>query len=187
MRRRLVHTTLVALAAAVACIGAVHAQSPAPPPAPTAVMSAAECEVWARELGFARAVAGHDAAAFAAHVDEHAAFGTGSPVPTRGRDAIVRDWARIIEGDGMRLSWYPTRVTISDGADVAWSSGPALFESLAPGAPHRYAISAFDSVWRRGADGVWRVLYDDGVPPKPASEAEVAAFHAGRREACPQG
>lgn len=174
------------IAAAVACAaGPLQAEIPSPPPA--ALMSPAECEVWARELGFARSVVEHDAAAFAGHVDEHAVFGAGSPVPTRGRETIVRDWARIIAGDGMRLSWYPTRVTISDAADVAWSSGPALFEHLAPDAPPRYSIGAFDSLWRRGADGEWRVLYDDGVPPRPASDAQVAAFHAGRHEICPQG
>ncbi|HEY0505007.1 MAG TPA: DUF4440 domain-containing protein [Lysobacter sp.] len=184
MTRRATVALLLAVAATP-----VAAQSP--PPLPTARMSAVECEVWARELSFAQSVADHDATAFAAHLDTHAAFGASLAEPTRGRDAIARRWAGLIDGRRVKLSWYPTRTTVaasgSDGvADVAWSSGPSLFEDTDPKAPHRYRIGAFHSVWHRGGDGAWRVLFDDGVEPRPASEAEVAAFRAGRQAACPQ-
>lgn len=160
---------------------------PAPPPAR---MTDEECRVWARELSFARSVADHDAQAFAEHLHPQAAFGTGQPQPTRGREAIAREWAGLIRGDQVTVHWYPTRTTIPAAggpADVAWSSGPSLFEHLDPAAPQRYSIGAFHSVWHRGDDGVWRVLFDDGVPGRPAGEAEVAAFHAGRVATCPQG
>lgn len=183
MTRRSITVLLLAVAVPVA------AQSP-PKPGP-ARMSAAECEVWARELSFAQSVADHDAAAFAAHLETDAAFGSGQPEPTRGRDAIARRWAGIVEGKRVKVSWYPTRTTIAGretgGVDgVAWSSGPSLFEDTDPKAPHRYRIGAFHSVWHRGADGVWRVLFDDGVEPRPAGEADVAAFRAGRLAVCPQ-
>lgn len=162
--------------------------SAAVPHEPASPHSAAECEVWARELSFARSVAEHDAAAFAAHLERHAAFGAGRAEPLRGREAIAGRWAGIVAGERVRLAWYPTRVTISAAApDIAWSSGPSLFEDLDPGARHRYRLGAFHSVWHRGADGVWRVMFDDGVDPKPVGEAEAVAFRAGRREACPQG
>lgn len=68
----------------------------APPPAPA--LSADECVVWKRELGFADALARHDAAAFAGHVAEHAVFGASNPEPERGRALIVQRWAELIEG-----------------------------------------------------------------------------------------
>ena len=49
----------------------------------------------------------------------------------------------------------------------------------------RYTLGRFHSVWRRDAAGVWRVLYDDGIDLGPATPAQVEAFHAARREACP--
>lgn len=156
------------------------------PAAPVPLHSAAECEVWARELGFAGSVAAHDAEAFAGHVAAQAAFDSGRAVPLRGRDAIVRAWAGIIEGERLKLSWYPTRVTIAGVADIAASSGPALYEAVDPGDGPRYRIGAFHSVWHREADGQWRVLFDDGIAPRPATDEEAAAFHAGRRDACPQ-
>lgn len=141
----------------------------------------------ARELDFARALAEHDAAAFAGHLHEGAAFGVKQPQPQRGREAIALAWAPLIEGKTIRLEWYPTMVVIGGEPDIAMSTGPALYEDLRPGANPRYRLGAFQSVWKRGEDGVWRVLFDDGLRPQPADEAAAAAFRANRREACPQG
>ncbi|MBT2747082.1 DUF4440 domain-containing protein [Lysobacter sp. ISL-42] len=149
-------------------------------------MSAEECAVWARELSFARSIAEHDGKAFAAHLHPQAAFGAGRPQPSRGRDKIAAEWAGLIEGKQLRLRWYPVRVTIGGVGDVAWSTGPALYQRLDPGAQPRYLIGAYQSVWHRDADGVWRIVFDDGLTPRPATEAEAMAFEHGRRETCPR-
>lgn len=174
----------LALALVLSAIAApAAAQQAAPPPK----LTAEECAVWARELGFARALAEHDAAAFAGHLHEGAAFGVKQPQPQRGREAIALAWAPLIEGKTIRLEWYPTMVVIGGEPDIAMSTGPALYEDLRPGANPRYRLGGFQSVWKRGEDGVWRVLFDDGLRPQPADEAAAAAFRAHRREACPQG
>lgn len=177
-----IRRSVAAVILAISPLAATQAQSPAKPK-----LSAAECEVWARELGFARSVATHDAAAFAGHIAEGAVFGAKRPNPRRGRDAVVAAWSGIVAGKELRLSWYPAMVAIGGEPDIASSSGPALYEDLAPDAKQRFLIGAFQSIWHRDADGTWRVLFDDGIEPQPASEAEVAAFRAGRPEACPRG
>ena len=143
-----------------------------------------ECAVWAREMSFARSVAEHDAPAFAAHLAPDAVFAVGTPRPTRGAEAIARAWAPIVEGEGIRLAWYPLRTTVS--GDLAWSTGPALVEH-AEGGVSRYALAEFQSVWRRAPDGEWHVLFDGGTPPRPATGAEAAAFRAATPERCPGG
>ncbi|MFC5594570.1 YybH family protein [Lysobacter niastensis] len=170
-----------------AAASAAFAQPPVRAPAQVASLTAAECEVWARELSFAQSVADHDAVAFASHIAPEAAFGASLAEPLRGRDEIARSWAPLVEGKRVKLVWYPTRTTIAGDSDVAWSSGPALFENPDPQASQRYRLGAFHSVWRRGDDGVWRVMFDDGVEPRPATEEQVAAFHAGRKTRCPRG
>jgi len=165
---------------------AAAAPADAPTAAPTARMTAAECEVWARELSFAKSVADHDAKAFAGHVEQDAAFSVDSPEPLRGRDEITRQWDGIIQGKGLLLSWYPTRTTIAGAPDTAFSAGPALFEDTRPGAKQRYRLGGFRSVWHRGPDGTWRVLFDGGQEPAPVTDAEAAAFRAGRKATCPQ-
>jgi ketosteroid isomerase-like protein len=139
------------------------------------------CAVWARELGFAQSVADHDADAFAEHLHPNAVFGV-SDKPIRGRDAIAHEWTGIIDGSAVKLEWYPDIVTVGGDGTTAYSSGPALFEDPKSGAT---SLSRFGSVWQRGADGVWRVIFDDGTRPAPADAVAVKAFREGRRMECP--
>lgn len=171
------------IAGAVAAAGASAGPPASAPAAP--VLDADECAVWLREMSFAQSVADHDAAAFAAHLHPQAAFGTSLPTPSRGRETITKEWARLIEGKQVRLEWYPTRTTVGGERDIAFSSGPALWERLVDGPQPRYAISHFRSVWHRGTDGQWRVLFDDGTAPKEVGEAEALAFRAARPTGCP--
>ena len=60
----------------VLALAPLLAAAAAAPPAPEP-LSADECAVFMRELSFARSVAGHDAAAFAAHIAPDAVFGVG--------------------------------------------------------------------------------------------------------------
>jgi len=165
---------------------ALAAQVAAPAPSQPGASHAARCEVWARELSFARSVADHDASAFADHVHTDAVFGPSTTEPARGRDAVVRQWDGLIAGKGLRLYWYPAQVVVAGTGDHAWSTGPALYEDPSPTAKHHYRLGRFHSVWRRDSDGVWRVLFDDGNAPQPASQDQAAAFRAGRIEACPE-
>lgn len=165
---------------ALALVPLLAATTAAPPPPEP--LSADECAVFMRELSFARSVAEHDAAAFAQHIAPDAAFGVGSPRPQRGREAIVKGWNGIVRGDGIRLEWYPARTTAV--GDLAWSTGPALTEIQGPDGP-RLQMSTFQSVWRRGTDGIWHVLFDGGTPPRPVDAAAAEAFRAKRPTSCP--
>ncbi|MBP6749294.1 MAG: DUF4440 domain-containing protein [Xanthomonadaceae bacterium] len=147
----------------------------------------ARCEVWAHELSFARSVAEHDAAAFRAHLHRGAVFGVGRDRQTRGADAIAQRWAGIVEGKAITIEWYPTHTTESaEAPGVVWSSGPSLVVENPGLADARYSIGAFHSVWHRGDDGVWRVLFDDGADSQAADAEQVRAFRAGRRDTCPE-
>lgn len=184
-RRSDVRPMAYGLAGLLAFSAAASAETDVPMPTPTA--TSARCEVWARELSFARSVAEHDAAAFRAHLHAGAVFGVGRDRQTRGPDAIAQRWAGIVEGKAITIEWYPTHTTDSaDAPGVVWSSGPSLVIENPGAADARYSIGAFHSVWHRGADGVWRVLFDDGADSRPADAEQVRTFRAGRREACPE-
>ena len=163
------------------------AAQPAAPTTTGPALSAAECEVWTRELGFARSVAEHDAAAFADFIALGAVFGARGSQPQRGRDAVVAAWAGIVSGKDLLLSWYPRTVAIGGEPDIAYSSGPALYRTIEPNDGGWYQLGEYHSTWHRDDDGVWRVLFDEGIKPMPASEADVMAYSKGRREACPRG
>jgi ketosteroid isomerase-like protein len=146
----------------------------------------AACEVWQRELAFAGSVQRHDAAAFAAMLDEDTVFDANTDRPVRGKLAIAQHWAGILAGKVVRLDWYPQHVVASADGTLANSSGPYLFENTAAKPASRFAIGHFSTTWRRGADGAWRVAFDGGDSGRPATESEVAAFRQGRQQSCPQ-
>ena len=152
-------------------------------PAPAA--SKAACEVWQRELAFAQSVQQHDAAAFASYLAADAVFDANTGKPKRGADTIRQHWAAIIAGKTVHLDWYPQQVVATSDGALAYSSGAYLYEDPAPNAKPRYVIGKFATTWRRGSDGVWRVAFDGGDEGKPASDADAAAFRAGRQTRCP--
>jgi ketosteroid isomerase-like protein len=172
---------------------AVQAQTPQPPSvtataAAPAPMSAAECEVWNRELSFAHSVETHDAVAFAAHLQADTVFGAGTPTPMHGRAAVTEDWKDIIEGTQLVLRWRPGFVAIGGYPNIALSSGPAWTENPDPNAKQRYTISKFTSTWVKEADGQWRVLFDGaGAPPKPATAEDIQKLIAAQPATCPGG
>ncbi|MEP7043966.1 MAG: DUF4440 domain-containing protein [Dokdonella sp.] len=183
---------LASVAMAMASVAA-HAEPPSPTAAATRApapsrMSAAECEVWNRELSFAQSVEAHDAGAFAAHLHAATVFGAGSATPTRGRAAVTEDWKDIIEGKEIVLRWRPGFVAIGGEPNIALSSGPAWTEDLDPNAKTRYTISRFTSTWVKDSDGQWRVLFDgSGAPPKAASAEDVQKLIAAQPATCPGG
>lgn len=97
------------LASLLAPAAAMAGDSAAPQP------TIDECTVWQREQSFARSVADHDAAAFAGHVGENAVFNAGAREAIRGREAVAKRWAGLIEGKRVRLRWYPTQVRMAAG------------------------------------------------------------------------
>ena len=148
----------------------------------------AACAVWARERSFADSVARHDTAAFADHVDPDAVFDAAGDAPTRGRDAVVAAWRRVIAGEGVTLAWYPEHTAAGNGAAarVAWSSGPFLMTVDDGKGGTRRVVGTYRSVWRLGDDGRWRVLYDAGGDDRhAASDDDVTRFDAGNRAECP--
>ena len=142
--------------------------------------ASARCEVWQRETSFAQSVANRDPIAFAEHLHPQAAFGV-SRTPTVGREAIVREWQGIIDGSALLLEWYPDVVTVGGDGNTAYSSGPSLYTDPKTGSVRH---GRFGSVWQRGEDGAWYIIFDDGIRPEPADAAAVQAFRDGRSATC---
>jgi ketosteroid isomerase-like protein len=140
-----------------------------------AKLTAEECTVWTREQSFAASVERHDAKSFAEHVHPGAVFGAASANVQRGRDAIMKAWQPIIEGQNVTLKWRPHFVSIGADPDVAISRGPFVISSKGTTGSTAYKIGDFVSVWvRKNARSPWVVLFDSGGPP-PASATEDEA------------
>jgi ketosteroid isomerase-like protein len=114
-------------------------------------------QVRAAEVEFARTMAARDLDAFASHVADEALF-FGRQGVLRGRAAVVDGWKEWFEGPDAPFSWEPDQVEVLESGSLAHSSGPVRD-------PQGRQIGAFNSIWRREADGHWRVVFDKGCPP----------------------
>jgi ketosteroid isomerase-like protein len=113
-----------------------------------------EEEVREVEQAFAQTMADRDHAAFASFLSEEAVFfGGGGAI--RGSAAVEAAWAPFFEGPDAPFSWEPETVEVLETGDLAFSSGPVMD-------PQGNVTAIFNSIWRREADGVWRVVFDKG-------------------------
>ena len=82
-----------------------------------------------------------------------------------GRVAIV-DGLQALE-DGWVLDWTPAHAEVSDDGSMGWTWG--RYELYRAATPDAKQLGKYLNVWRRGADGRWRVAADIGnqAPPVP--------------------
>ena len=104
-------------------------------------------------------MADRDHAAFVSFLAEETVFFSGKG-PLRGKKAVADAWKAFYEGAKAPFSWEPDAVEVLDSGRLALSSGPVHD-------PDGKRVGTFNSVWRREADGQWRIVFDKGCPPCP--------------------
>ena len=122
-------------------------------------------ELRGTEEAFAKTMADRDHAAFVTFLAEEVVF-FGSRGEIRGREAVAAAWKSFYEGAAAPFSWRPEVATVLDSGTLGLTSGPVL-------APDGTRIGTFNSVWRRSADGSFKIVFDRGCPdcerPAPAA------------------
>lgn len=115
--------------------------------------------VFAAESSFAASMARRDLKAFTAQVSPEAVFFSDTSA-LRGRDAVVEAWRKFFVERKAPFSWRPETVEVLSSGTLALTSGPVHD-------PGGKLIGTFTSIWRREADGSWRIIFDKGCPPPP--------------------
>lgn len=98
----------------------------------------------------------------AAYADDGVAF---APGPVNAQ----RLWqSRSVNKN--RLEWTPEIAEIAASGELGYTSGPWRFTEAGADKPNAYGH--FFSIWRKGADGKWKLLLDHGVshPETPFPE-----------------
>ena len=125
-------------------------------------------ELRAAEIAFAATVADGDLEAFGSFIDEDAVFVSTGVL--RGRAAIVQAWSAFFAEGAPQLTWQPEVVEVrADGLGL--SRGPYTLTMTAPDGGTSSSSGSFTSIWRRGEDGAWKVLFDSGCPPSPTTSS----------------
>jgi len=126
--------------------------------------STAIATVRATDLDFsARSVKSGAGPAFGEFVAlDGASIGTGATEITCGRDAVAKSLAPLGPG---ALTWAPRVADAAPSGDLAFTSGDAIIKDSG-----ETSYSNYLTVWKRQADGQWRVVADGGnSAPAPAS------------------
>jgi len=113
-------------------------------------------QVFAAERAFAQSMADRNVSAFATHVSDEAIFFNGASV-LHGKKEVLATWSQFFKGRTAPFSWEPDRVEVLQSGTLALSTGLVRDSN-------GKVIGRFNSVWRREAPGVWRVVFDKGSP-----------------------
>jgi ketosteroid isomerase-like protein len=109
------------------------------------------------ETAFAATMAKRDHMLFASFIADEAVF-FGRNGALRGKASVVQAWKGFFDGAQAPFSWEPIVVEVLDSGNLALTSGPVRD-------PQGRETGTFNSVWRREADGRWKVIFDKGCPP----------------------
>jgi len=117
-------------------------------------LAAIAAEVRASEIAFAKSMADRKLDRFTEFVAEDAVFnGRSAQI---GRAAVVETWKRFFDAPQAPFSWGPDAVAPTADGRHALSTG--LVHD-----PDGKVTGRFTSIWRKDADGHWRVVADQGV------------------------
>ncbi len=122
-----------------------------------AIIDELALEVRGTEKAFAQTMAARDHDAFESYLADEAVFFAQQRI-LRGKAAVAEGWKRFFEGVEAPFSWEPERVEVLDSGTLAFSSGPVRD-------PRGKTTGTFNSIWRREADGRWKIVFDKGCPP----------------------
>lgn len=111
-------------------------------------------QVVSTERSFARTMADRDFTAFAQFIDDEAVFFSAEE-PSRGKARVLAVWKSYFEGPDAPFSWEPEHAEVLESGTLAFSSGPVY-------GPDGRRVATFHSVWRRGTNGEWKIVFDKG-------------------------
>jgi ketosteroid isomerase-like protein len=116
------------------------------------------------ERAFAQTMADRDFEAFTSFLSDETVFFAGN-TPLRGKQQVADAWKRYFDGPDAPFSWEPELVEVLASGTLALSSGPVRD-------PAGNRVATFNSIWRLGPDGQWRIVFDKGSPDCPKPEPE---------------
>ena len=77
-----------------------------------------------------------------------------------GREALRKVWSEYFAAPGFSISWQPTKVEVSRGGDLGYSLGSYVLTTHDPAGKPVTDRGKYVTIWRKQANGSWRVIAD---------------------------
>lgn len=157
---------------AAALFLAACAQQPAPEPsAPPDTRAADEAALRALIKDWAAAARAKDAAKFVAvYADDAVVMMAGAP-DIRGLAAIREGIPAMMQDPAFALSFEADTVEVARSGDLAYETGSYSMTMTGPDKKPATEKGRYVVVWRKGADGAWKVVVDAPVSDPPDAAA----------------
>lgn len=97
---------------------------------------------------------------------------TGDAPPVVGHEAIRKAMEGVFTGPDSTLRWQPTRAEILIPGAVGYTTGRYQRRRKSPEGQPLLQEGAYVSVWRKQADGEWKIVLDTGQPDAPPRPVE---------------
>ena len=84
--------------------------------------------------------------------------------PAVGREAIRAAFKTLFDNPSFRLEWAPVKAGILPSGTVGYTEGRATSYRTGPKGEKLVRHSSYVTVWKKQADGSWKVVFDTGAP-----------------------
>jgi uncharacterized protein (TIGR02246 family) len=144
----------------VLALGSLLAAAACAPAMPPDTRAEDEAAIRAADQAFSAAANSKDVdAAMAFYADDAIGLPPNAPMST-GRDAIRAEFSAMMAMPGFSLTWSPTRIDVASSGDLGYSVGTAQFSATGPDGQMMSDTMKYATVWRKQADGSWKVVVD---------------------------
>jgi uncharacterized protein (TIGR02246 family) len=164
MERRLPFLGIVFLFVMAMTAGGCEEEHLRQPPAAADTRVADEAAIRAASQEWSNAASGRDLEkAVSFYADDATYNPPGAPLAA-GKDAIRKQWTQVMAVPGIDLRWATSKVEVARSGDLAYDTGAyTLTKNDANGKPvttkGKYVV-----VWKKQADGKWKVIEDIDNP-----------------------
>jgi ketosteroid isomerase-like protein len=148
-------SAMSALSVALA-VGSAGAKAPPP------TLKAAADQIVKSDAAFAQSVAEKNREKFLSFVADVTTFNGGSANELRGRDAVMKAWADFFAPDGPTLTWTPLKGEVIGAGDLGYTTGRSVYRQKDATGKVTARNGQYLTVWRKQADGSWKVVFDTG-------------------------
>ena len=138
----------------------------------SADMEAAREAMMQADRDFAAATAARGIDGWMAFWTEDAAKVSFNRGPLVGLDAIRANDTKQFSDSAFRLAWQPTEAVSYRGAALGYTKG--RWEASRKGSDGRWTVGGrgnYLTVWRKEADGTWKVILDVGTQDPPEAKS----------------
>lgn len=160
--RRLLFCVPIGLLLASACA------PPAEPPTPAIDLAAERTALMNADKAWNDAFSASDTPVdtFLTFMQDDARFQFAENPPVQGKDQIRPILEEMASAPGFTVTWAPTAAEVSDSGDLGYTVGTYEMKMEVDGNPVT-ANGHYVTIWRKQADGSWKVVFDGGGPSAP--------------------